>query len=178
MQLQINFQTLKPPNGLENMSQSQDANHNSYQVQNVNANLLRSQFTHQTPVMDPLDGLQSRIQGYNLNDNQFRTQNTLQASDANTTNCFLSDYLAPNVSRPNGNWDMELRTLLGLLVWILIIIRSRILKKDFVMMSMLIYLRKKMDVDLSIYSYNSTGFDSTKQDDLSLWFLYLVTVCL
>ena len=37
------------------MSQSpDDANHNSYRVQNVNVNLLRSQFTNQSPVMDPL----------------------------------------------------------------------------------------------------------------------------
>ena len=55
--------------------------------------------------MHPLNGLQSRFQGNNLNDNQFRTQNSLQASDANTTNGFLSNYLPPNVSRPDGNWE-------------------------------------------------------------------------
>ena len=58
-------------------------------AENVNANLLRSHFTHQTPVMDPLNGLQSRFQGNNVNDNQLRTQNPLQVSDADTTNDFF-----------------------------------------------------------------------------------------
>ena len=80
MQLQTNFLTMKSLNGFQNMPLSPDANHNSYHVQNVNANLLKSQFT--------LNGLQSRFQGNNLNDNKFRTQNSLQASDANTTNGF------------------------------------------------------------------------------------------
>ena len=72
MQLQTNFQTLKPSNGFQNMFQSPDANQNSYQVQNVNDNLLRSQYTHQTPVVDSLKGLQSSFQGKNLNDNLLR----------------------------------------------------------------------------------------------------------
>ena len=63
MQLQTNFQTLKPSNGFQNMSQTPDVNNNSYQAHNVNDNLLRSQFNHQTPVMDPLKGLQSSFQG-------------------------------------------------------------------------------------------------------------------
>ena len=98
-------QTLKPSNGFQSMSQTPDVNYNSYQVHNVNDNLVRSQFNQQTPIMDPLKGLQSSFQG---NDNQFRTQNSLQASDVNTTNGFINNYIAPNVSRHNGNCDFLL----------------------------------------------------------------------
>ena len=39
-----------------------------------------------------------------MNDNQFRTQISLQASDVNTRNGFINNYIAPNLSRHNGNW--------------------------------------------------------------------------
>ena len=33
------------------------------------------------------------------------SQNSLQASDVNTTNGFINNYIAPNLSRHNGNWE-------------------------------------------------------------------------
>ena len=81
----------------------------------MNDNLLRSKFNHQTPVMDPLKGLQSSFPGKKLNDNQFRTQNSLQASDVNTTNGFINNYIAPNVVDIMET-GKELKILLGLLV--------------------------------------------------------------
>ena len=113
MQLQTYIQTLKPSNGFQNMSQTPDVNYNSYQVHNVNDNLLRSQFNHQTPVMDPLKGLQSSFQGKKMNDNQYRIQISLQASDVNKTNGFINNYIVPNVSRHNGNWEGTQNTTLS-----------------------------------------------------------------